>query len=115
MITLNRAKYRTDGSNEEKVMLYSPRIITAWENRVSIGIVDFAVWHHFTADRFYDDNALLAPYQTIDLQCGAKIPVGKGKLGVSATVYNLTNTTYELVRLYPMPGRYWSVKMNYAF
>ena len=115
MVTLNRAKYRTDSSNEEKVMLYSPRIITAWENRVSIGIVDFAVWHHFTADRFYDDNALLAPYQTIDIQCGAKLPVGKGNLGISATVYNLTNTTYELIRLYPMPGRYWSAKINYAF
>jgi hypothetical protein len=42
---------------------------------------------------------------TIDIQAGAKIPVGKEKLGVHATVYNLTNTTYELIRLYPMTGR----------
>jgi Outer membrane cobalamin receptor protein len=116
MVTLNRSMAQTNADTQEKVMIYSPKIITAWENQISAGIMDFTVWHHFTADRFYDDNALLKPYQTIDVQVGAKIPVTKqNKLGIHATVYNLTNTRYELIRLYPMPGRYWSVKMSCTF
>ena len=115
MVTLNHSKTDTYTGAEQEKMLYSPRIITSWENRFSAGIFDFTVWHHFTADRFYDDDSLLEPYQTVDARAGVKIPVWKGKLGVHITFNNLTNITYELIRLYPMPGRYWSVKMGYEF
>jgi outer membrane cobalamin receptor len=115
MVTLNRSVIKTYSGEEQKIMLYSPRIITSWENHFSTGIFDFTVWHHFTADRFYDENALLDPYQIFNVQTGVKVPIWKGKLGMYITVSNLTNTAYELIRLYPMPGRYWSVKMSYAF
>lgn len=114
-LTLNHSKIDTYTGAEQEKMLYSPRIISSWENRVSAGVFDFNVWHHFTADRFYDEDSLLDPYQTIDARAGVKMPVWKGKLGIHITVNNLTNTTYELIRLYPMPGRYWSVKMSYEF
>lgn len=112
---LNKAVINTYTSEENEKMLYSPRVITSWENRFSAGIIDLMIGHHFTADRFYDDNSLLKPYQTVDLQTGVKIPIGKGKLGIHITVNNLTNTIYELIRLYPMPGRYWSAKINYSY
>ncbi|MEA1886142.1 MAG: TonB-dependent receptor [Bacteroidota bacterium] len=118
MVTLNRSVVNNYLDDQERIMLYSPRIITSWENRFSVGILDFTLWHHFTADRFYDfydENAVLDPYQTFDLQTGIKIPVWKGELGIYVTVNNVTDTSYELIRLYPMPGRYWSVKMNYGF
>ncbi len=114
-VTLNHSKIDTYTGVEQEKMLYSPRIITSWENRFSAGVFDFTLWHHFTADRFYDEDSLLDPYQTVDARAGVKMPVWKGKLGIHITVNNLTNTTYELIRLYPMPGRYWSVKMNYEF
>ncbi|NLO03175.1 MAG: TonB-dependent receptor, partial [Bacteroidales bacterium] len=100
---------------EHEKMLYSPRIITLWENSLSAGIFDFVVDHHFTADRFYNDNSLLKPYQVLNAKSGVKIPAGNGHLGIHLTVNNLTNTTYELIRLYPVPGRYWSVRINYSF
>ncbi|MCE5347999.1 MAG: TonB-dependent receptor plug domain-containing protein [Bacteroidales bacterium] len=115
MITLNRSMVKVNTDDQETLMIYSPRVITAWENQFTMGIIDLTVWHHFSADRFYDDNALLDPYQTIDLRTGVRIPVGKGTLGIHISCHNLTDTEYELIRLYPMPGRYWSVKMNYAF
>ena len=115
MVTLNRSVIKNDSGEAQEKMLYSPRVITSWENRFSRGILDFTIWHHFTADRFYGDNSLLAPYQIFNIRTGVKIPVWKGKLGMHFTVNNLTNTTYELVRLYPMPGRYWSVKLSYTF
>jgi len=114
-VTLNHSKINTYAGPEQEKMLYSPRIISSWENRFSAGVFDFTFWHHFTADRFYDDDSLLEPYQTVDTRAGVKLPVWKGKLGIHITVNNLTNTTYELIRLYPMPGRYWSVKMSYEF
>ncbi len=115
MVTLNRALFKTEVDNQEKPMIYSPRIITTWKNQFNVGFLEFTLWHHFTADRFYDDNALLKPYQTIDAQIGIKQSLGKGKIGLLFAAYNLTNKAYELIRLYPMPGRYWSVKLNYMF
>ncbi len=118
MVSLNRSVVKNYPDDQESIMLYSPRVVTSWENHFSVGILDFTIWHHFTGNRyydFYDENAVLDPYQTFDLQTGIKIPVWKGELGVYVTVYNVTDTTYELIRLYPMPGRYWSVKMNYGF
>jgi hypothetical protein len=113
--TFNRSLAITNNNEPEKPMLYSPRIITTWKNQVLIRFIEFTLWHHFTADRFYDDNALLKPYQTIDAQIGIKQSFGKRKIGMLFTVFNLTNKAYELIRLYPIPGRYWSVKMNYMF
>jgi outer membrane cobalamin receptor len=113
-VMLNRSGIKTYTGNHEK-MLYSPGIITSWENKFSAGIIDLTISHHFTADRFYEENSLLKPYQTIDMQTGIRIPVGKGKLGIHFTVNNLTNASYELIRLYPMPGRYWSVKINHSY
>ena len=115
MVTLNHSMIKNDSCEAQEKMLYSPRVITSWGNRFSRGILDFTLWHHFTADRFYGDNSLLDPYQIFDVQTGVKIPIGQGILGIHITVNNLTNTTYELIRLYPMPGRYWSVKMSYTF
>lgn len=114
-LALNHSKIDTYTGSEREKMLYSPRIISSWENSFYAGVFDLTVWHHFTSDRFYDENSLLEPYQTVDVRAGVKIPVWKGKLGIHLNVNNLTNTTYELIRLYPMPGRYWSVKMSYEF
>lgn len=114
-LTLNHSKIDTYTGAEQEKMLYSPRIISSWENCFSAGVFDLTVWHHFTADRFYDEDSLLEPYQTVDARAGVKLPVWKGKLGIHITVNNLTNITYEIIRLYPMPGRYWSVKMSYEF
>ena len=115
MVTLNRSVIKNYADETQEKMLYSPRVITSFENSFSTGIINLKVWHHFTADRFYGDNSLLSPYQIFDVQTGAEIPIGKGKLGTYIIVNNLTNTTYELIRLYPMPGRNWSVKMSYTF
>ncbi len=113
-ITLNHSLV-SSSTDEEGIMLYSPRIITSWENRIVIGIFDLTVWHHFTSDRYYDEGRLLDPYSLLDIRTGAELKAGKGILGIHIAVNNLENTTYELIRLYPMPGRYWSVKMKYQF
>jgi hypothetical protein len=113
MIMLNRAVEKTTFG--DKPMLYAPRIITSFENLLTAGIFDFTLWHHFSADRFYDENSVLNPFQTLDFRVGARIQTGKNNIGMQFTVYNLTGAAYELVRLYPMPGRNWLVTLNYSF
>ncbi len=115
MLALNHSVATISTGNEEVIMLYSPPLTISWENQFSIGIFDLTVWHHFTSERYYDDDSVLDPYHIFNVRAGVNIPVRKGKLGLNVSVNNLTNKTYELIRLYPMPGRYWSVKMNYTF
>ena len=115
MVMLNKSDVKTNSSGELEIMPYSPRIITSWDNSFTAGIFDFTICHHFTADRFYDDDLLLQPYQIVDIQTGINIPVHKVVLALHVSVKNLTNTSYELIRLYPMPGRYWSMRMNFSF
>ena len=115
MLALNRSVATTNAGNEEVVMLYSPPVTFSWENQFSIGIFDFTVWHHYTSERYYDDDSHLDPYHLFNARAGVNIPVWKGKLGLHVGVNNLTNNAYEIIRLYPMPGRYWSMRMNYTF
>jgi vitamin B12 transporter len=114
--TINQSRYNTD-EDKNKEMIYSPMLITSWENRLSYRIVDLGAWYHFTSSRYYEDDSdeLLEYYQTIDLQAGVIIPATNGKIGLHVSVNNIFNTTYELVRLYPMPGRYWSANLSYTF
>lgn len=107
--------YVKNSDGDEELMLYSPPVITSWENRLSAGIFDFTLWHNFTSVRYYDNDSRLDSYHLFNASAGVKIPVWKGKLGIHLTVDNLAGQAYELIRLYPMPGRYWSVKMNYTF
>ena len=115
MLNIKHSVASANEGNKEVIMLYSPPVTFSWENQFSTGIFDFTVWHHFTSERYYDDDSLLDPYHLLHVQAGVNIPVWKGKLGLYVSVNNLTNKTYELIRLYPMPGRHWSVKMNYTF
>ncbi len=115
MITLNRSMYKTENQDEYNRMVYSPSVITSWKNRISYRILDLSVWHNFTGDRYYDEESVLDSYHTIDIGAGVKLPVGNSKLALHLFIYNITNTVYENIRLYPMPGRYWSIKMNYEY
>lgn len=103
-----------DGS-QSLTMLYSPLLITSWKNCLTAWIFNFEVMHSFTSSRHYSDDRRLDPYNLVDIRVGATIPAGKGKIGIHLACNNVTNTTYELIRLYPMPGRYWSAKIDYEF
>ncbi len=114
-MTLNRSTYKAENNISNETMLYSPLVIASWENKVESGLFDFKLRYHFTSGRYYAEDRRLDQYYLIDAAAGANIPVGNGKLGIHVEADNITNTTYELVRLYPMPGRYWTIKLDYTF
>jgi hypothetical protein len=100
---------------ESITMLYSPLLIASWKNSLVVGMLDIEVTYCYTSERHYSDERMLDPYNLADIRAGVNIPAGKGKVGIHITCNNVTNTTYELIRLYPMPGRYWSAKIDYEF
>ena len=114
-VNLNHSVANKADRQEKITMLYSPLLITSWKNSLAAGIFDLEVTHGFTSARHYSNDRLLDPCNMVDIRTGVNIKAGKGKIGIHLSCNNVTNTIYELIRLYPMPGRYWSAKINYEF
>lgn len=112
-IMINKSMQSQAGKDE--IMLYSPPVITSWVNRFTSGIFDLTISHHFTSARLYSEERNLDPYNLFNISTGVKLALGKGDLGIHANLDNLTGESYELIRLYPMPGRYWNLKLDYSF
>ncbi len=114
-VNLNHSVANKADGQEKITMLYSPLFITSWKNSLAAGIFDLEVTHGFTSSRHYSNDRLLDPCNMVDIRTGINVKAGKGKIGIHLSCNNVTNTIYELIRLYPMPGRYWSAKINYEF
>ncbi|NLE36148.1 MAG: TonB-dependent receptor [Bacteroidales bacterium] len=112
---LNHSVANVAAGSESLTMLYSPLLITSWKNSLAAGIFEIEVTHSFTSERHFSDDRLLDPYSLVDIRAGANIPAGKGKIGIHISCNNATNTIYELIRLYPMPGRYWAAKIDFNY
>ncbi len=114
-LMFNRAVSSADGEDTVEKILYSPFLTAFWELSLSYGLFDFSVRNHFASGRLYDRTHTLDPYYTADIQAGLQVPAGNGKAGISLIAYNVTGATYELIRLYPMPGPWLSLKLSYKF
>jgi len=114
-VIFNRSVAVSDNSNSNERMLYSPAISSFAETTFSTGLIAITVNQHFASERYYDESHSLDPYYLADIITGIKIKAGPGKMGFYGIINNITGTTYELIRLYPMPGRYFSLKINYSF
>ena len=56
----------------------------------------------------------LAPYWEHTLSLSRIIRWGKAQINIQATLRNLTDEQYEVVKYYPMPGRSWEVSASLA-
>lgn len=92
-------------------MPYSPRIITSWYNAVTYKQFGCELWHHFTADRYVDETIQLDPYQTFSASLYGGFGISKVNIKLSAQCDNLFDTSYELIKLYPMPGRTYTFRI----
>jgi iron complex outermembrane receptor protein len=75
--------------------------------------------YRWTSTRFTDNSHLssLDPYELIDLTTGYTQSLGPVKLRGSVKVENLTDSDYQYIQWYPMPGRHFqfSLTLNYTF
>lgn len=62
-----------------------------------------------------DHSNFMPAYQLSDFTFSYLVPVDKLDLQLSATVYNLFNTPYEVIEKRPMPGRHFLLTSNFKF
>ena len=60
----------------------------------------------------YSNTDWLDPYQTVNLQVYQKIITSAYNLTLGLTIENLLNEQYEIIRLYPIPGRVYRVSLK---
>jgi outer membrane cobalamin receptor len=93
-------------------MPYSPRIITSLNNCINYKKLGLEIWHHFTSDRFINESQLLDPFQLVGSRIFVTLDKKRLSCDLSLQCDNLFNTQYQLIYLYPMPPRNYSIRIN---
>jgi len=72
---------------------------------------------NYTGERYFlnenNDQNLLTSFTTFDLTTTYPFHVRKSKILVSAAIKNITNTSYEVVHAFPMPGRVFQLSLKW--
>ena len=86
-----------------------------WENRwVNLGVTAMVVGERYSGPQNTADNRLPA-YCDLGLSADRSFDLRIGTLTLRASVMNLLDTQYEVVRSYPMMGRNWKIGISYEF
>lgn len=113
--TFQRAVDKTDASSStyDKQLPYTPK------NNFNGSIVIKTPWINIgysltCCDKRYSmaqgtDEYKLKPYQEHNINLSRDLRFGNKTLRLSATIQNLTNEQYEIIKYYPMPGRNWQI------
>jgi len=67
--------------------------------------------------RYYsaDESKSLPPYQAVDLRVAYEWKFSAGRLSLEAQIQNVLDRRYEVVRLYPMPPRHATLRLQFSF
>ena len=86
-----------------------------WEHPlVNLGATAMVVGKRYSGPQNTDDNCLPA-YCDLGISADRNFDLRVGTLTLRASVMNLLDTQYEVVRSYPMMGRNWRVGVMYEF
>ncbi len=79
--------------------------------------LSFSATGRLIGTRFYstDESNALPPYQALDLRAAYEWSLDKGRLALQVQVKNVFDRRYEIVRLYPMPPRHATLKLQFSF
>ncbi|MCX8079847.1 MAG: TonB-dependent receptor plug domain-containing protein [Bacteroidia bacterium] len=111
--TLQKIRSNDSELLKGRQIIYTPRY--RFNHSLSLGntFLSLILWHHYTGYRFTtsDNSEWLPPYHLWDAGIQIK-PKFKPKnrivlLSLNFTVKNITNQAYQIMRGYPMPGRYY--------
>ncbi len=84
-------------------------------NKTGLLISNSALSSRYVLNENNTSNLLLG-FSTFDITCQYRMNVyKKNKWKLSATIKNFTNTNYQYVSYFVMPGRNYIVSLNYAF
>jgi outer membrane receptor protein involved in Fe transport len=100
-------------------IIYTPRHSGGgslrWENEwVNLGATAMVVGERYSAPQNTAANRLPA-YCDIGLSADRRFDLRLGTLTLRASILNILDTQYEVVRSYPMMGRNWRLGIVYEF
>jgi len=93
---------------------YTPVTSATGEVRVAVGAVSGGITSQWETRRFItsDESSWLNAYHTMELDARADGQVLGVRMALWVRIHNITNTTYESMRLYPMPPRHVQVGIH---
>ncbi len=108
-----------DGEGHSRESRYVPRHAATLQIRAHAGIFFAGLYQHYFSRRYTttDNDPLYAlpAYQLTHLIAGINVAGEKLTYRLQFETENLFNTSYQVVRSYPMPGRAFYLKMNILF
>jgi iron complex outermembrane receptor protein len=100
-------------------LAYVPFHLLKIQTGINIHRFEATLSYKFTGRRFTTDDhdpwLDLNPYLLADCSISYSFLTKKNEIVVTANMYNLFDTSYQLIRAYPAPGRSFYVSVNYLF
>jgi len=98
---------------------YTPRVSGSGNINIETSWINLAYTVIWSGARYagYQNYAELRlnGYSDQSISVYRNFQIKKSDLNVKAEILNLSNTNYEIVRYYPMPGRSWRISLTYKF
>ena len=86
-----------------------------WNKKTGIFLSNSSISNRYVLNENSESNKLLG-FSTFDLTCYYKMDsYKKNKLKLSLTLKNFTNTAYQYISYFVMPGRNYLMTLSYAF
>ena len=112
-------KTNPESPNYGKQIAYYPKhtggASVSYENPwVNLGVHFVAVSDRWATNEHLEETKVKA-YQDVGATLWRDVTIGKHQVGLRADVKNLFDKQYEIVRLYPMPGRSFYFTLTYKY
>lgn len=100
-----------------KQLIYIPEHIFKTHLTAVIGNVVLTYGHQWTGIRYTtsDNESFLEPYDLGWMHASYRVPIKKHSIRFGATFHNIFNSEYRSIAWRPMPGRSFSINLNYKF
>lgn len=111
--SFNDSRFQGDG-NKGKQVAYQPDHKVVSGIRLYYSGARFNFHHEYIGRRFTNDSNTikLDPFYKIDAAVDYTFRITKTHISIGAAVLNMTDTEYEQIRWYPMPGRMYQISIN---
>ncbi len=115
---IDKTPKENNSYNENKKLVYSPdemlNLLVAIEKYKTLFIIESEyISHRYTTAENTPDNTL-DPYILVHAGLKYTFEADKNTISLRLDIKNiLDNKDYKIIKNYPMPGRYWNLKISY--
>lgn len=106
-------------SRYSRQLAYVPFHLVKVQYGINYHRFEVTAGYKYTGRRFTTDDhdpwLDLEPYHLADLSVGYTFLTRRDRIVVSGNLYNLFNSSYQMIRAYPAPGRSFYLSVNYLF